>query len=394
MSVLLKTVILLIAIDSSYCESEVEPGIPQSEINFTLFDKQPNSFVPQILDALTTRKNFWAKSEVAGTTKVVSAIGRKVPGLSPIATALPALQSLLADESDWKEPLAIAIPKVSQQIDARNELSAIINTDMPSLRTNFKILNTTHLQYDRCIANDIHMKLTEVLTKFSKGDSLFRVNPSSVVPALFALTLFVDDFMPLLQKHAIDIANKTLLACRMAETLVEYFHPVLLHRLSDIEMVVDYPMHTQRNKRIYQANIMKKGFNHDGSGWPEMNRDYIQCINGTDGDSGYAKLRNEIEDPKLTIKSFGTPSSIFVTVSTIDPNYAGVGYSILRDFLGPTGTYYRDDDGNCSRDYFQLVRFRLETAFGEAYKIANHHCKEEFRNREVPLSGDFYDLFF
>lgn len=380
MSILLITVILLIATASIYCESKVDPGIAQSEISFTLFEKQPISFVPQILDALTTRKNFWAQTGVATTAKVVSAIGRKVPSLSPFVTALPALQSLLADESDWKESLAIAIPQVSQQIDARNELSAIINTDMPSLRTNFKILNTTDLELDRCIANDIHMKLAEVLTKFSKGDSLFRVNPSGAVPALFALALFVDDFMPLLQKHAIDIANKTLLPCRLAETIVEYFHPVLLHRLSAIEMVVDYPMHTQRNKRLCESNVMKAGL-------PAMNRDYIQCIKGTGGNVGYAKSKKEIEELNLTVMSYGSPSSIFSMITVLEPNYHGVGYSILKDSLGDSETYYRDENGECSRDYFQLIRYRLETAFDDAYKVTNHYCKEEFRNRKLTLSG-------
>lgn len=330
--------------------------IPNQDINFDLFQNQPKSFDDQILGALKAKDGFWSGEKGKQIFQVAGAVLKVIPQLHLLGTALPLLHSLLLEDNSWIGELSKTIPLGVKLEITKDDITKIKN-DINTIKEDIRQLESNALDEDVVSAklDRIEATLYHIINGFFKGDSPYRPFPTIALPTLFALASFIANIVPLTIALSPDRAQLSRVPCLLAETITDYFQPILSERLRQVKVSAKNWRKNFPSNDVYQENSFQTPFNPNASKREQNN---IRC-----GRIGKG------ENLKLTKENL-----------------------ILRDELNKNEDYFDDINGNCVQDYLALVRNRMETKFGEAFAAVDKFCTDEIRNRTRNPTGNAHLL--
>lgn len=411
---------------------EEERNAPNNlNIQVKLFDNIPISSEALIRKACIFVTSVVAIKQIDGITESpVNGLVGLISEFGPARAALQILVETLGDEINWNDPLEKTTPELMRRWTVAHDLSmyltkiTTISSNLISLTKSSDVYeeqqqkkeklkkeeeekmeklkkeeekkmeklkkeeerkmekqkkketsfwgNKEKIQHQEKIARlteislvEAHSNIAEIINKLAEGKSHFRSYPTFILPILFVISPYVT----LLSRTIPELANGSKISCKLAETISEYFLPTLLDRLNKIELQVDYGSYLQHNKYRFiheTLNIAPTG----------NTSSEINCERGEGGINEY----NELAKKFIHTRSFPTAESrltgriVHLQEEIFETNN---GFSLLKDTLGDMDEYYRDAKGECAHDYMALVRYRLETAFGQAFKVVNQTCSRE-----------------
>lgn len=347
----------LVVIAVCYCRCQL---IPDSEIEFDLVVNQPNSFKESIADSLKPRETVFASKTVTKIVKNVAAAMQNVPELAPFASVLPAIQLILRESDNWSKHFAQTVPRGVQNSIRVNEIDKImskirtLDAVMSYLAQGTDLTQEVQISY----VYTINTELDLIISTFSNGDSPYRAYPTFAVPVLFTLASFAADFQPILERIAPSILSSLDIFCRLAETIADYFPLTLLNRLNEIAIEAEVDKTQKPQRAEIEAREFKKPFNPNTM----HQHNSVRCVKIGKNDAA--------------------------------PNdRTGL---VLRDKLNKMNSYLDKIGGNCINDYFLLVRNRLETTFGDAFKLVDRICPGDVRTKRAQKqpTGNFNSIFY
>ncbi|XP_037048076.1 uncharacterized protein LOC119082620 [Bradysia coprophila] len=332
----------------------VNAGIPYDQIEIKISDDGTSTFEIEIKNALTTTKNFFASDEA----KILAQVGAKIVGFIPyiniVSGILPALQKVLASESDWKEILAKAIPDQTQRALAENDIRNI-EAAMQTVSGNIEFLkNGDDFSSESKIAivHIIHTELDKIVNKFTDERAIFRRYPLISVPPLFLLSSFISVFDPIKNVIVPALARLSHTSCKLSDTLKEYRSIAIRGRLEKVSVV----------------DQLGTAF--------EIQNNLLELLNRPYNEYGY----NQTNSGEIACQSKGC---------NFDPNFK-YRQGCVHDSVDAT-EYYA---GNavvmygCVVGYLELVRYRTERAFIDPMYLVGRTCSEAVRNRPRTVTGN------
>lgn len=235
---------------------------------------------------------------------------------------------------------------------------------------------------------DIDRELWQMLNKFADPGSNFQNSPDVVVPILFPLANYVRSLTNIMETNANDTDNNyqhllenSIVACNLADTIEAYFKPILFHRLSKIEILFTDYGKNEWYSRMQQT--FRDPFNPDG--YAKNDIKLSNCVSSKQLNRIMAKC---YPDPGV----FG--SNVFYGYKNLACSHYFKDLSRVKDNLDVDSDYYFGGrDGSCSTDFFSLMRYRLESEFGKAYKNVRTLCAPSAHNRNKTLSGNFRSMY-
>lgn len=355
-AVRLMFILIFVSVIICYCRCQ----ILHENIKFDLFQEQPESFENEILNALKAKDSFWSGEIGRKVFQTAGAILKEIPTTHLIGVALPAVHALLLEDNSWIAELSKTLPLGVKREITINHIHEI-RTLIGSIKVDIEQLKNGTLTAEviNSKLNRIDKTLYEIINRFSKGDSTFRPFPTIVLPTLFALASFVANFAPLSINLSVNLSRISHVPCLLAETIIDYFQPILSERLRQIKVDGKFDIFPPPPNAAYQAKSVLQPFRPEGE--TEFMRDSVRCVKIQKG--------KKIDDPNGE-------------------------YLILRDELNKNEDYVDVINGSCVYDYLLLVRNRIETKFGEAFAAVNNICIEPIRNRTKTSTGNVILLNF
>lgn len=320
--------------------------IPYNDIDFEFSDGYPRTIDSQVRQLVQTTKNFFLRNDVdcvteGGRTKVIN----YGPYLRQIIAILPVVQNAVASEHEWKHSLYKMIPDARRRSTAENDIRSLegalrhIGYHIRKLDPNKNLT----IDSRAAIVTNIHESLDSMVNKFSQRQSVFRKFPLVAMPMVLALASLISLFIPVSTALAPEMERKSLISCKLYESLILYRPLAAESRLLKLDIVdsTGAPIH----KRNPINNVLLKPFN----------------------EYGY----NQTKDQSISCRRDCRPT---------DGEHI---YVCLRDPL--SGTEYDCDKRyemyNCLFSYMEFVRHRVESIFTDPIKLLLKGCSIEARNR-------------
>lgn len=345
-------------------------SIPYKDLQITLIktDGAIGQFETMLRQSMTTRKNFFASSDVQMITKGLGVALK--PLIGPAAAALPAIQAALGKESDWKGPMIKTIASqekralIQSNLDNIEKESDIIADSVTTLNVslNKDPAQKSDVEKMKEIANTeiIQNNLKTIISRFSSGNSLFRQFPELAVGPLLGLSSLIALFAPIRDTIYENKSDDTIISCQLHETLKEYFLPIINWRLKNIKSIgkrqipddLLYAVTYEPNKYVPIGD----GDFYKYKGRNDIRCDRNACDESFDGDC----FTDQMQDSTL--------------------------------FSGTKGSPRHD----CLADYLFFVRLRAQELLDSAIELTNNTCSEVMRNRQRVPTGksSIYLLLF
>lgn len=320
--------------------------IPYNDIEFEFMDGFPNKVDAQVQQLVQTTKNFYLRNDIdcvteGGTTKVIN----YGPYLRQIVTTLPIVQHAIGNEQDWRYTIHKTIPDAGRRSQAESDIRSMES----SLRNiAYHIMNldpNKNLTADSkaAIVTMVHESLDSMVSKFSQRSSVFRKFPLIGMPMVLAIASLISLFIPVETALVPDMDRRSLISCRLYETLVGYRPLAVESRLLKLDIIDSSgaPIH----KRNPINNVLLKPFNEYG--YNQTSDQSVSCrreCRATDGEHIYVCLRDPL---------------------------SGTEYDCNKRF----------EMYNCLFSYMEYVRHRVEKSFTDPIKLLLKGCGIEARNR-------------
>lgn len=338
--------IVIVVICCCHCD-----GISQDKIQFGLLPNQQNTFVDQLSESLNGATNFWGREAGQQTIKQVGTAVAKMTGIPELLKAVPVLQLITGQGNDWKTEISNLIPdKVEQEI-VENDIADILNS-IDTQQYGLTQLGDARLSdaEKRPMIDSISTVLFEIVDRFRYGGSRLRRYPALVAPILISLASFVANLQPMMTILDPALARAWKVPCYLAETISNYFLPTLFERLNQIIVDAKFSFDDTPKQAKYEEETFKAPFYPYGY---EIEQE-VRC------EPVGKETENENEHEFL----------------------------IVRDGLNEIDDYRDVITGDCARDYFRLVRNKLEILFGHAFNLANFTCNNKIRKAANPTTGN------
>lgn len=303
--------------------------IPNSEIKCALLDSMylNEDFENEVAKSLEVTNNFAADPAFEFATKFPLAIVACLDGFEAYAGSIvPVILDAMKEEHENKGSLAGIIELHEKRTEIRSCIiydNLIIQSILEPLRTMRRNIGgvCTHLE-------SAHRDLYKMVLQLSSRNYGFRNVPS----ATSQLLLTIAPVATMISQHIPYLEWNTKANCKLRNLFEDLFQHALLHRFQKIDIACIESLQCQLHYNDLVSSTLKNKLN---TSILKPERDYIRCSKNREGDFAIKDNLEFIRNERTT-------------------------------------TYY--GDMLCLRDYFSLVRHRLESHFAKAIIMLSRRC--------------------
>lgn len=241
--------------------ASIVADIRYDKLNFTLFDDQPTQFERNLINALETTKNFFAREDITNVINGAAAAANFLPFVNNLVNILPALRQALSSESDWHATFVKTLANEVSHQTAESEIRVMDNA-LETVQPKVKLLteeNNPDAASRKTIASGIHTELDKILNAFKHKNSLLRKYTLIGAPPFILLSALVATFTPLAQVLIPAEMRESQLACKALDNLLDYRPRTVSDRLDKIHS--DHFRYTEAKTRVLLLPYNGNGYN-------------------------------------------------------------------------------------------------------------------------------------
>lgn len=222
---------------------------------------------------------------------------------------------------------------------------------------------------DSASLSHVDSQLFEQIGFFDDRDAEYQKEPAFVASIILPLATYVESFMKLVKFEEEKTGTSSFppkVACKLADTIKDYFIPTLFERLDQIDVQTDQHRFVKEGKYANMHETLKEPFNPNKK-WDNIQRS-LRCSRHQ-GDRAAFDRESKNLFPPLKFQS-----TTFFGYRTFKLNMDKTNVTLIKDNLGDKNDYFVGETKDCASDYFSLVRHRLEEEFATAYKKVQQFC--------------------
>lgn len=228
------------------------------DIDVKLVNNNDETFESKMREVIEASERSLGEKIVDAIPKIAGSFSDK---LNPLAEVFLLVKELISIDNDVINSLVKAIPI---EIERSNIRQDIVNMGARMKTISFNIdhlkeSNDVEVAVRKSIVHDMHNALLDMVNTIDHPGSDFKKHPLLAVPLLFSLASFVAVYNRIETTFNPQLANRSIVGCKIQRLLDEYKPIVTIDRLTKIKIVstfIPHPPGYYGDSKCYVISIL------------------------------------------------------------------------------------------------------------------------------------------